>query len=258
MDSSWRFSTSPFSSCSATSASATMSLSPSASPSSIRVRASSRSCSSLRKPSIPSSSEPRSRISFCAASASFQRLGSSERAFSSSSRLTALSQSKMPPQQGQRLPNVVHRRLDLCTHRKAPCLRDARGGMASPGMWAGRARSKCYSLKCQSSFARGDFQPPPEADFFGGLLKLQNVEQFHVQHRDHLVNPIWCDLLYQTLRLAYRVRRSDCPQLAPVRRVSRGRPPRCRWSPCRQPAGARPRHCRGRYPARPCRGRTPP
>jgi hypothetical protein len=41
----------------------------------------------------------RSRISFCAAAASFHSAGSSARLFSSARRASATSQSKMPPQQ---------------------------------------------------------------------------------------------------------------------------------------------------------------
>jgi hypothetical protein len=53
---------------------------------------------------------------FCAASASFQRPGSSDWAFSSARRRWALSQSKMPPQQPDRLLGLVYEVLDLGAH----------------------------------------------------------------------------------------------------------------------------------------------
>jgi hypothetical protein len=56
------------------------------------------------------SSRLRSRITSWAAAASFHRFGSSALAFSSSKRRRDFSQSKMPPQQGQR-------RADLVGHR---------------------------------------------------------------------------------------------------------------------------------------------
>ncbi|RXT21963.1 hypothetical protein B5U98_16095 [Bosea sp. Tri-39] len=65
---------------------------------------------------IWSSSEVRSRISFCAVSASFQKSGPSESAFSSARRRCATSQSKMPPQQSNRLLGVVELRLNLWAH----------------------------------------------------------------------------------------------------------------------------------------------
>src|SRR5215469_15426392 len=65
---------------------------------------------------MPFSSRVRSRISDCARLLSFQRLGSSTAAFSSARRRVALSQSKMPPQQRQRAPYLVARRLDLSAH----------------------------------------------------------------------------------------------------------------------------------------------
>ena len=65
--------------------------------------ASSSSRSILLTPPSRSSSIVRSRISFCAASGSFQRLGSSDLAFSSARRRVAVSTSKMPPQQSHGL-----------------------------------------------------------------------------------------------------------------------------------------------------------
>jgi hypothetical protein len=58
----------------------------------------------------------RSRITFCARSASFQSSGFSAAAFSSSSRRSASSQSKMPPQQGERLLDVFGQVGDLGAH----------------------------------------------------------------------------------------------------------------------------------------------
>ena len=59
----------------------------------------------------------RSRISFCAAAGSFQRAGSSARAFSSSRRRSDLSQSKMPPQQGDGLLDVFDAALGFRAHK---------------------------------------------------------------------------------------------------------------------------------------------
>jgi hypothetical protein len=53
---------------------------------------------------------------FCAASASFQRLGSSAAAFSSARRFWAESQSKMPPQQPDRLLGIVYEVRDFSAH----------------------------------------------------------------------------------------------------------------------------------------------
>jgi hypothetical protein len=58
----------------------------------------------------------RSRISFCAAAGSFQMAESSALAFSSSRRRLAASQSKMPPQQGDGLLDVVGGAADFGTH----------------------------------------------------------------------------------------------------------------------------------------------
>jgi hypothetical protein len=55
-------------------------------------------------------------MTFCAASASFQRFGSSALAFSSARRRWALSQSKMPPQQPDRLLGLVYEMFDFGTH----------------------------------------------------------------------------------------------------------------------------------------------
>ena len=77
----------------------TIAASPSASASSISSSASATSVSSLRTPSMAEAIWLRSRISFCAAAASFHSAGSSARLFSSARRASATSQSKMPPQQ---------------------------------------------------------------------------------------------------------------------------------------------------------------
>ncbi|PBB96359.1 hypothetical protein CK224_22580 [Mesorhizobium sp. WSM3862] len=70
---------------------------------------------------IPSSRLWRSRISFCASAGSFQRLESSAREFRYSSRLRAGSQSKMPPQQGYRLPDLVDNVLRFRAHGSSFC-----------------------------------------------------------------------------------------------------------------------------------------
>jgi hypothetical protein len=58
----------------------------------------------------------RSRISFWAAAASFHSAGSSARLFSSARRASAASQSKMPPQQGNGLLDVVNGARDFRAH----------------------------------------------------------------------------------------------------------------------------------------------
>jgi hypothetical protein len=55
-------------------------------------------------------------MTFWAASASFQSVGSSACAFSSARRFWARSQSKMPPQQSDRLLGGVNERFDLGAH----------------------------------------------------------------------------------------------------------------------------------------------
>ena len=67
--------------------------------------------------STASASRVRSRITFWARSESFQSSGFSASAFSSSSRRTASSQSKMPPQQGQRLLDLLGHVGDLGAHQ---------------------------------------------------------------------------------------------------------------------------------------------
>ena len=59
----------------------------------------------------------RSRISFCAAAASFHSVGSSARLFSSARRASATSQSKMPPQQRDRLLDLVVQGVGFGGHR---------------------------------------------------------------------------------------------------------------------------------------------
>lgn len=58
----------------------------------------------------------RSRVIFCALVESFQKSGSSTRLFSSSSRLMETSQSKMPPQQPDRLLDGLDHRFDFGAH----------------------------------------------------------------------------------------------------------------------------------------------
>jgi hypothetical protein len=58
----------------------------------------------------------RSRITFCAASGSFQSEGSSDFAFSSARRRVAASTSKMPPQQSHRLLDVFDQRFSFGAH----------------------------------------------------------------------------------------------------------------------------------------------
>src|SRR5258706_5773069 len=58
----------------------------------------------------------RSRMRFCAVCASFQNCGDSDLTFSSSSRRTDLSQSKMPPQQGERLLDLFDGPFGLGAH----------------------------------------------------------------------------------------------------------------------------------------------
>jgi hypothetical protein len=53
---------------------------------------------------------------FCAASASFQRSGSSTRAFSSASLRVDVSTSKMPPQQSRGLLDVFDQRFGFRPH----------------------------------------------------------------------------------------------------------------------------------------------
>src|ERR1700687_2835973 len=88
-----------------------ISIRPSASPSSFcRLRTADNAVSSLW----------RSRIRFCAFCGLFQMEGSSDLAFSSSSRRVALSQSKMPPQQGDRLLDLFDVALHFGAHDESP------------------------------------------------------------------------------------------------------------------------------------------
>jgi len=68
-------------------------------------------------PAMAASSRWRSRIIFCAAAGSFQIEESSALAFSSSRRRTDLSQSKMPPQQADRLLDFADGAFDFGSHR---------------------------------------------------------------------------------------------------------------------------------------------
>jgi hypothetical protein len=56
----------------------------------------------------------------CAAAWEFHKEGSSARALSSASRFSAISQSKMPPQQGQRSSDLRHHRFGFATHDMIP------------------------------------------------------------------------------------------------------------------------------------------
>jgi hypothetical protein len=64
----------------------------------------------------------RSRISAWARAASFQSSGFSAAAFSSARRSTAWSQSKMPPQQGKALLDVLGKMRDLGSHGGLRCV----------------------------------------------------------------------------------------------------------------------------------------
>jgi hypothetical protein len=61
-------------------------------------------------------------MSFCALAASSQKLGFSDCAFRTSRRLRDESQSKMPPQQVDRLLDFECHRLDLGAHAAIPSL----------------------------------------------------------------------------------------------------------------------------------------
>jgi hypothetical protein len=69
-----------------------------------------------------SSSSVRSRMSFCAASALFQRPGSSDFAFSSARRRVAAPTSKMPPQQSHGLLDVGDEGLGFGAHGCFQCI----------------------------------------------------------------------------------------------------------------------------------------
>src|SRR5689334_3645125 len=97
-----------------------MAASPSLSAISIRPCASPSSFSRLRTAASEVSSLWRSRISFCASCGLFQMAGSSDLAFSSSSRRVALSQSKMPPQQGDGLLDLFDGALHFGAHDDSP------------------------------------------------------------------------------------------------------------------------------------------
>ena len=90
--------------------------SPSISPSSTSVAASSMSRCILASAPSRSSSMVRSRISFCAASGSFHRPESSALAFSSARRRVAASTSKMPPQQPHGLLDVFDKGFGFGAH----------------------------------------------------------------------------------------------------------------------------------------------
>ncbi len=82
-------------------------------------RGSTASSSSLSKRAMEpsrSSSSVRSRMIFCAASALFQRFGSSTLAFSSARRRWAVSTSKMPPQQSHGLLDGLNQRFGFGAH----------------------------------------------------------------------------------------------------------------------------------------------
>ena len=94
-----------------------------------------------RKPPIAESSRVRSRITACAAWGSSHSAGSSARAFSAASRSSAVSQSKTPPQQRQRLLDLVGQRRDLGTHRSL--VRTSRGLREGPRRGAGSSSARC-------------------------------------------------------------------------------------------------------------------
>jgi hypothetical protein len=59
-------------------------------------------------------------MTFCAFFGSDQRLGSSAFAFSEARRSSAVSQSKRPPQESERLLDVVRQFLRFCAHGRPP------------------------------------------------------------------------------------------------------------------------------------------
>jgi hypothetical protein len=59
-------------------------------------------------------------MTFCALAGSFQNSGASTSAFSSASRLCALSQSKMPPQQPDGLLDGIDLGFDFSAHAAFP------------------------------------------------------------------------------------------------------------------------------------------
>jgi hypothetical protein len=72
-------------------------------------------------------------MAFCAAALSFQNFGSSAFAFSSSRRLRAASGSKMPPQQRQRLLDLLGDGLHFGAHvRFRPRVKGATYNVAPP------------------------------------------------------------------------------------------------------------------------------
>ncbi len=119
-------------------ASAAISSSPSASASSTSSPFSAAPSSSARQAWMALSSWVRSRMTFCAASGSFQRSGFSASAFSSSRRRRALSQSKMPPEQGGRFVDLVNQGLGFGAHGRTPGGSSCRCGRLPSG--SGRKR----------------------------------------------------------------------------------------------------------------------
>src|SRR5260370_25032388 len=87
---------------------------------SAEARASARAGSSDFRASTWPASRERSRVRAWAAAALFQRVGSSTRAFSSSSLRSAGSQSKTPPEQFDRLLDVSLGGLDIQSHGTIP------------------------------------------------------------------------------------------------------------------------------------------
>ena len=120
--------------------------------SSISVAASSSSRSIWPTASRLASSSVRSRMSFCAASGSFQSVGSSDFAFSSASRRVAVSTSKMPPQQPDRLLDIFDELQRFGAH-----------GQLSVG-WSGARPLKCCRLRRRGAKSPcGAVSPPTRA-----------------------------------------------------------------------------------------------
>src|SRR5882757_7027986 len=91
---------------------------------------------------------------FWAFSGFSQRAGSSASAFSSSRRRRALSQSKMPPQQGERGADLARLLLDLSAHGFGPFSSKAArtwGKAPLASMFAGRGAAQAQYNPCDES-----------------------------------------------------------------------------------------------------------
>ena len=135
----------------------------------------------------------RSRMRFCAVCASFQNCGDSDLAFSSSRRRTDLSQSKMPPQQGEGLLDLGDGPFGLGAHGKhlscrrgykglSPCTQHHEFPAQTRRNWL-RSAKIANARPCTGLAARHSRDCKPSRHFLAARTKVECSRVFKRQGR---------------------------------------------------------------------------